>query len=191
MAGMNDSERTQLRRRLLKMLKDSFVYSTEPIFTLASGRKSHFYIDCKKVTLDPEGAFLTGLLFLDRIDGLEADAIGGLTLGADPIVSVVAVLSFERGEPVPAFIVRKDPKPYGVQPFIEGNLTREARVAVVDDVLTGGRSTERTIRLIEETGCRVVKVIALIDRKEGGAERLEKLGFEVESLFTVEDLLKA
>lgn len=188
---MNQNERQQLRRRLLKMLKDSFVYSSEALFTLSSGRKSHFYIDCKKVTLDPEGSFLIGLLILDRIAGHEVDAIGGLTLGADPIVSVVSVLSFERGDPTPAFIVRKEPKQYGTHPYIEGNLRREARVVVVDDVLTGGRSTERTILLLEETGCRVVKVIALIDRKEGGAERLEKLGHEVESLFTVEDLLKA
>jgi orotate phosphoribosyltransferase len=188
---VNDQERSQLRSRLLKLLKDSFVYSSEPKFTLSSGRKSRFYIDCKKVTLDPEGAFLVGLLFLDRIADLEVDAVGGLTLGADPIVSVVSVLSFERGEPISAFIVRKEPKPYGMQPFIEGNLRREARVVVVDDVLTGGRSTERMIRLLEEAACRVVKIVALVDRKEGGAERLEGLGYEIESLFTVEDLLKA
>ena len=191
MSRMNDSERTQLRRRLLKMLKDSFIYSTEAKFTLSSGRSSHFYIDCKKVTLDPEGSFLMGLLFLEKISESEVDAIGGLTLGADPIVSVVSVLSFERGNPIPAFIIRKDPKPFGIHPYIEGNLHRESRVVVVDDVLTGGRSTERSIRLLEEAAIRVIKVIALVDRKEGGREHLEKLGYDVESLFTVEDLLKA
>jgi len=188
---MIDSERAQLRRRLLKMLKDSFVYSTEAKFTLSSGRKSHFYIDSKKVTLDPEGSFLIGLLFLEKIGEMEVDAIGGLTLGADPIVSVVSVLSFERGDPTPAFIIRKDPKPFGLHPFIEGNFKREARVVIVDDVLTAGHSTERSIRLLEESGAKVIQVIALVDRKEGGRERLEELGYSVDSLFTVEDLLKA
>src|SRR5579884_1074859 len=187
---MNDRERATLRQQLLKKLRDSFVYSSEPIFVLSSGRKSHFYIDCKKVTLDPEGATWVGLLILDRIADLEIDAIGGMTLGADPIASAVSVLSYESGAPVSAFIVRKEPKKHGHQAYIEGGVGRETKVVVVDDVLTSGRATERTIRILQEAGCDVVKVIALVDRKEGGREHLEKLGFEVESLYTVEDLLK-
>ncbi len=180
-----------MRLRLLKMLRDCFVYSDEPVFTLASGRKSHFYIDCKKITLNPEGAFMVGLLMLDLVEELGADAVGGMTLGADPIVSAIAVLSFERGSPVPAFIVRKEPRGFGDKGYIEGTVPREARVVVVDDVLTAGRATERTIRILEDVGCRVIKVIALVDRKEGGKERLEAAGYSVDSLFTVEDLLKA
>ncbi|MFY9269284.1 MAG: orotate phosphoribosyltransferase [Candidatus Manganitrophaceae bacterium] len=187
---MNHRERVALRQQLLKKLRDSFVYSSEPIFTLSSGRKSHFYIDCKKVTLDAEGATWVGLLVLDQITDLDIDAIGGMTLGADPIATAVAVLSYETGHPLSAFIVRKEPKGYGTQGYIEGSVGRETKVVVVDDVLTSGRATERTIRILQEAGCDVVKVIALVDRKEGGREHLEKLGFEVESLYTVEDLLK-
>jgi orotate phosphoribosyltransferase len=187
---MNDRERAALRQQLLKKLRDSFVYSSEPIFVLSSGRKSHFYIDCKRVTLDAEGATWVGLLILDRIAELDIDAIGGMTLGADPIATAVSVLSYESGTPISAFIIRKEPKPYGRQSFIEGNLNRETKVVVVDDVLTSGRSTGRTVKILREAGCDVVKIIALVDRKEGGREHLEKLGLEVESLFTVEDLLK-
>ncbi|MBI3810719.1 MAG: orotate phosphoribosyltransferase [Nitrospirae bacterium] len=192
---MNKQERANFRLRLLTKLRSSFVYNTEPIFTLSSGRKSHFYIDCKKVTLDHEGAFLVGQLILDAISGLEADAIGGMTLGADPIATAVSVLSFGEDRPIPAFIIRKEPKPYvssdGPLAYIEGNLPKGARVVVVDDVMTGGRATERTINLLKEAGCTILKVIALVDRKEGGRQHLEALGYTVESLFTVEDLLKS
>ncbi|MBI3803998.1 MAG: orotate phosphoribosyltransferase [Nitrospirae bacterium] len=189
---MNDRERATLRQQLLKKLRDSFVYASEPTFVLSSGRKSHFYIDCKKVTLDAEGATWVGLLILDRIAELEIeiDAIGGMTLGADPIATAVAVLSYESGTPISAFIIRKESKGFGKQGFIEGRVGPETKVVVVDDVLTSGRATERTIRILQEAGCDVVKVIALVDRKEGGREHLEKIGFEVDCLYTVEDLLK-
>jgi len=184
-------ERASLRAQLLKKLRNSFVYNAEPVFTLSSGRKSRFYIDCKKVTLDPEGAILVGRLVLDAVDGLDIDAIGGMTLGADPIAVATAILSFDTDRPIPAFIIRKEPKPHGISPLVEGTLTRGARVVVVDDVLTSGRATERTIMIAKEAGCRVLRVIALVDRKEGGREHLESLGYEVQSLFTVEELLKA
>jgi orotate phosphoribosyltransferase len=184
-------ERASLRAQLLKKLRNSFVYNAEPVFTLSSGRKSRFYIDCKKVTLDPEGAILVGRLVLDAVEGLEIDAIGGMTLGADPIAVATAILSFDVEQPIPAFIIRKEPKPHGLSPLVEGTLAKGARVVVVDDVLTSGRATERTINIVKDVGCQVVKVIALVDRKEGGREHLESLGHEVLSLFTVEELLKA
>jgi len=187
---MNDRERTQLRLVLLKKLRDSFLYSSEPVFTLSSGRKSHYYIDCKKVTLDPEGATWVGQLILDRLAEIEVDAIGGRTLGADPIVTTVSVLSYETGNPISAFIIRKEPKTYGNGSYIEGNLPRESKAVIVDDVLTSGRSTGRTVKIAQEAGCEIVKVIALVDRREGGREHLQALGLEVESLFTIEDLLK-
>jgi len=193
--AVDTRQRNEFRQRLLKKLRDSFVYAQDQAITLSSGRKSHFYIDCKKITLDFEGAFLVGQLILDAISGLKVDAIGGMTIGADPIATAVSVLSYGEDRPIPAFIVRKDPKPF-TQPgdpsaFIEGPLSKGARVVVVDDVLTGGRATERTINILKEAGCSIVKVIALVDRKEGGRQHLENLGYTVESLFTVEDLLKA
>ncbi|MEW6325330.1 MAG: orotate phosphoribosyltransferase [Nitrospirota bacterium] len=192
MNAVNSRERASVRAQLLKKLRNSFVINREPIFTLSSGRKSRFYIDCKKVALEAEGAVLIGRLVLDAIDGLQVDAIGGMTLGADPIAVATTVMStFEGERPIPAFIIRKEPKPHGMAPLIEGTLAAGSRVAVVDDVLTSGRATERTIDILKEAGCRVVGVIALVDRKEGGRERLEALGYAVQSLFTVEDLLKA
>ncbi len=188
---MNLRERASIKAQLLKKLRNSFVYNPEPVFTLSSGRKSRFYIDCKKVTLDPEGAVLVGRLILDAISELEVDAIGGMTLGADPIAVAAAVMSYDGERAIPAFIIRKEPKPHGISPLIEGTLPKGANVVVVDDVMTSGRSTERTINILKEAGCRVIKVIALVDRKEGGRERLESLGYSVQSLFTVEELLKA
>lgn len=191
MTVVNPRQRTSARSQLLKKLRHSFVYNPEPVFTLSSGRKSRYYIDCKKVTLDPEGATLVARLILDELEGVELDAIGGMTLGADPIAVAVTVLAYEGGRSLPSFIIRKEPKPHGLAPLIEGSLAQEARVVIVDDVLTSGRATERTADILKEAGCQVVKIIALVDRKEGGRERLEALGYEVVSLFTVEDLLKS
>ena len=192
---MDKRERNQFRHRLLKKLRDSFVYNTEPIFVLSSGRKSHFYIDCKKVTLDHEGSFLVGRLILDAISDLQVDAIGGRTLGADPIATAVALLSYTDQNPIPAFIIRKDRKPYAqsddASAYIEGNLPKGGGVVVVDDVLTGGQATEQTLNILKGTGVKVLKVIALVDRKEGGLQHLEALGYSAQSIFTVEDLLKA
>jgi orotate phosphoribosyltransferase len=184
-------ERIGVRHQLLKKLRDSFLYGSEQAFTLSSGRKSRYYIDCKKVTLDPEGAFLIARLVLDAISEDEVDAIGGMTLGADPIAVATAVVSYQYDRPISAFVVRKEPKSHGTTAFIEGNLPRGARIVVVDDVLTSGSSTERTIGILKDAGCRIVKVLALVDRKEGGRDRLTAAGYTVECLFTVEDLLKA
>lgn len=188
---MERHERLGVRHQLLKKLRDSFLYSSEPTFTLSSGRKSRYYIDCKKVTLDPEGSFLIARLVLDAIKDDEVDAIGGMTLGADPIAVATAVVSYQYDRPIAAFVVRKEPKGHGTTAFIEGNLPRGSRIVVVDDVLTSGSSTERTIGILKEAGCRIVKVLALVDRKEGGRDRLTAAGYTVDSLFTVEDLLKA
>jgi orotate phosphoribosyltransferase len=188
---LDKKEKLSLRSQLLKLLKESFIYNDHPVFTLSSGRKSRFYIDSKKVTLDPSGGFLVGQLILDAIHDIEVDAIGGMTLGADPLAISASVLSYGEGTPLPAFIVRKDPKGYGESPFIEGNLKKGSQVVIVDDVLTGGTSVEKTIAILKEADCKVVRIIALVDRKEGGREKLESLGYEVISLFTVEDLLKA
>jgi len=188
---LNKKEKASIRGELLNLLKESFVYSNDAVFTLSSGRKSHFYIDSKKVTLDPSGGFLVGQLILDAIHDLEVDAIGGMTLGADPMVISASVLSYGDGPPLPAFLIRKDSKGFGENPFIEGNLKKNSNVIIVDDVLTSGSSLERTVKMIEDLGCKVIRIVALVDRKEGGRERLEAKGHDIVTLFTVEDLLKA
>ena len=187
-----------LRKRLLSLLYErAFRHSEEPVFRLASGRTSRYYIDCKKVTLDPHGSYLVGRLIFDRIRGLRPDGIGGLTLGADPIAQAVSLISHLKGKPIPAFIVRKEPKGHGSASggasssggWIEGNLSPGSRVVVVDDVLTTGGSTMKAIERLEEHGCKILKVLAILDRREGGAEAIASRGHTFEALFQIDDLL--
>jgi orotate phosphoribosyltransferase len=148
-------------------------------FTLASGRKSHYYFDSKLTTLDPEGAYLTAWCILDLIrrERLEARAIGGMTLGADPIVCAVAPLSHLEGPAMSAFIVRKGTKDHGTGKEVEGAPPEGTRVIIVDDVVTTAGSTLRAIGAAERAGLVVAAVICLLDREEGGAEALASYPF--------------
>ena len=168
-----ENEREQLRK-LLK--SESLMFGD---FTLASGKKSTFYFDSKRTTLRPDGAWLTArqILALIRERGIKADAIGGLTLGADPIVCPVAALSHDEGPALRAFIVRKEAKEHGTGRRIEGNLPERSRVIVVDDVVTTAGSTLKAIEAAEEEGHTVVAVICLVDREQGGTERLAAYPF--------------
>jgi len=168
-----ENEREQLRQ-LLKA--ESLMFGD---FTLASGKKSTFYFDSKRTTLLPKGAWLTAreVLRLVREHKIEADAIGGLTLGADPIVCPVAALSHVEGPALRAFIVRKEAKEHGTNRKIEGMLEPASRVVIVDDVVTTAGSTVKAIEAAEAEGHKVVAVICLVDREEGGAERLAAYPF--------------
>lgn len=143
-------------------------------FTLVSGKKSSFYFDSKQTTLLPEGAYLVAAEILNSLaeNKIEADAIGGMTLGADPIVCPVAALSHISGRPLRAFIVRKEAKGHGTGRQVEGNLEPQSRVVIVDDVVTTGGSTLRAIEAVQQAGHIVVAVICLVDREEGGREKL-------------------
>lgn len=177
------------KARLLKLLhKKSFQQSPEAIFRLSSGQMSPYYIDAKKTTLDPEGAFLIGKIIFQLIRGLRADGIGGLTLGADPIAQAVALISFIENQPIPAFIVRKEPKGHGTQAWLEGSLPAGARVVVVEDVVTTAASTLKAIEKLKEGGNTIIKVIALVDRQEGGEQNLARAGYSLDALFRLEDL---
>jgi orotate phosphoribosyltransferase len=168
-----ENEREQLRQ-LLKT--QSLMFGD---FTLASGKKSTFYFDSKRTTLLSDGAWLTAreILRLVRDKGIEADAIGGLTLGADPIVCPVAALSHAEGPKLRAFIVRKEAKEHGTGRQIEGNLPKGSRVIIVDDVVTTAGSTIKAIEAAEAEGHTVVAVICLVDREEGGAAKLAAYPF--------------
>jgi orotate phosphoribosyltransferase len=148
-------------------------------FTLASGKKSTFYFDSKRTTLLSDGAWLTAreILRLIREKGIRADAIGGLTLGADPIVCPVAALSHTEGPKLRAFIVRKEAKEHGTGRRIEGNLPKGSRVIIVDDVVTTAGSTIKAIEAAEADGHTVAAVICLVDREEGGAAKLSAYPF--------------
>ena len=168
-----ENEREQLRQ-LLKA--ESLMFGD---FTLASGKKSTFYFDSKRTTLLPAGAWLTAreVLRVVREERIEADAIGGLTLGADPIVCPVAALSHVEGPGLRAFIVRKETKEHGTGRRIEGQLAPASRVIIVDDVVTTAGSTIKAIEAAEEAGHTVVAVICLVDREEGGAAKLAAYPF--------------
>ena len=154
-------------RRQLRNLLATRARRTGEI-TLSTGAKSNFYFDCKAVTLHAEGAYLTGLAFLDALDQLpeRPDAVGGRTLGADPIVSAMIVLSQVRDCPIQGFYVRQQPKGHGTKRLIENPPPQGAKVVIVDDVVTSGGSLLQAVEAAREAGCKVVGAMALVDREE-------------------------
>jgi orotate phosphoribosyltransferase len=174
------------RERLLELLQNKALEVRK--VTLSSGRISDYYIDCKRVTLSPEGAYLTAKLMLGMI-GSDIAAVGGLTLGADPIVSSISVVSHIQRRDLPALIVRKVPKKHGTMSFIEGpTLNKGVKVAVVDDVVTSGASLLRSIDRLAAEGYQPVQALAILDRLEGGREAIEAAGYKLQSIFTRDDL---
>ncbi len=173
--------------RLLELLRTRAL-EVRPV-TLSSGKSSDYYVDCKRVTLSPEGAYLTARLMLDMIRP-EVSAVGGLTLGADPIVASIAVLSHLQGREVRGLIVRKEPKKHGTMSFVEGPVLEEgARVAVVEDVVTSGASILRAIERIAAAGYQPEQALTILDREEGGRDALQDRGFRLQSIFTRKDLI--
>lgn len=175
----------QLKEELLTLLREKS-YQERPV-TLASGRRSNFYVDGKQTALHPRGAYLVGRLFWERLGAFGAvDAVGGPTLGADPLATATSLVSGLQGAGLPAFIVRKEPKGHGTQSWIEGkqNLAPGARVVVLEDVVTTGGSSLQAVERVESEGYRVLGVLALVDRQEGGREALEARGYRFEALFT-------
>ena len=151
-------------------------------FTLSSGKKSTYYFDGRILSLDPEGTVLIGRALLPLVRESGAEAVGGPTLGADPVVTAVALTSQLEGKGIPAFIVRKEAKGHGTGQLIEGGLQPGSRVAIVDDTCTTGGSLIHAIEAAEAVGCTVVKVLALLDRREGGTEELQKRGYDFTAL---------
>jgi orotate phosphoribosyltransferase len=180
-----------LRTRLLQIVREKSYEEGE--ITLTSGKKSDFYVDGKQTTLDSEGGYLVGKLFHEMIKGskIPVEAVGGPTLGADPIVTAISIVSYLEGSPIPAFIIRKEPKKHGKALWIEGdkNLKSGARVAIVEDVVTTGGSILKAIEAVKAQGLEVVQVLALLDREEGGRENLAKEGYKLESIFTKTDIV--
>ena len=156
-------------------------------FKLASGGESDIFFDMKMTLLDPEGASLAADLILDLLAGEPVDAIGGLVLGACPIVSAVAMKSGERGRPIPGFYVRKEPKGRGTNKLIEGILEPGSRAVVVEDVTTAGNSALRAAQAVRAEGCEVARVVTVVDRLQGARQNLAKEGLELTALFTRDD----
>ena len=184
-------ENHKMKKRLAEIvIERSFQYRDDPPFTLASGKTSNFYFNCKPTALDPEGMNLIGNIIFDMLDDSEITATGGLTLGADPIANALSVISYQRGKPIKSFIVRKDVKEHGTKGKIEGDVKKGEKVAILDDVITTGGSTITAIERAREAGLEVDRVIALIDREEGGRENIEKYVKRVDSVFTRTDIMK-
>ncbi len=179
----------EMKKEFLKVLKQDAYCRGKVI--LSSGKESDYYIDARRVTLNPRGVNLCAKIILDMIKDDKIDAIGGPTLGADPIVGAIAALSYESGHPLNAFIVRKAPKPYGKQRQVEGPLLKEnARVVLLDDVATTGKSILESMEVLKAMNVKVVKALCLVDRQEGAQENLLKAGCPLVSIFSLKDILE-
>ena len=180
------------RERLKALLVERSLFVGE--FTLASGARSTYYVDARRTTMSAEGQFLMGRVCLEALqdNGWQATHVGGLTLGADPIAYAIANASWAAGSPLDAFTVRKTAKTHGTGQRIEGGLPKDARCVVVEDSMTSGGSALDAVQAIREHGATVVGVLTLVDRQEGGRERiLTDAGLTVLAVFTAQELLDA
>ena len=179
------------RQRLIEYIrKHSFQKSDKPVFKLSSGNLSSFYFNLKKTTYSPEGQYLVGNLFFEKIKelGLRPKAIGGLTMGADPIATATAYTSYVRNEPIDAMVIRKEPKGHGTMSRIEGKVMAGDEVVIIDDVVTTGGSTIKAIEASRKAELKIIAVIILLDRCEfEGRQNIERLGYPVHSILTIKD----
>lgn len=180
-----------VRRTLAKLLYEKSYIEGE--ITLTSGKKSDYYFDCKQTALHPEGAWCIGTLFLDLLRDVDVQGVGGMTLGADPLVSSVTVLSHLAGRPLPGFIVRKEAKGHGTGRYLEGlgNFAPGMKVAMLEDVVTTGGTLIKACERVRDAGLEIVAVCAILDREEGGRENLARAGYDLSSVFTRAELLSA
>ena len=176
-----------MKEELLYLLKQHAYKKGE--FKLSSGKTSEHYVNCKPVTLTGRGLTLASLLMLEHID---TQVVAGLTLGADPLVSGVAVVSALDKTIIDALIVRKEPKGHGTGAWIEGpDLPEGTKVTVLEDVVTTGGSAIKAAEKLRDAGYVVDRVVAIVDRQEGGAEAMKEVGLELKSLFTLEEMVNA
>lgn len=176
------------RARLLALITEKSFNRADEVggFELASGATSTFYFDMKPSLLDPEGAALIGAAIIDRLAETEFDAIGGMAVGAIPIVAAVCALSWPA-RPIPAFFVRKDVKERGLARAIEGNIAENSRLVLVEDVTTTGGSVLKAVDAVEALGCTVVLVLTLVDRREGAEAALKARDITLDALYVRTD----
>jgi len=175
--------RELIRERALKV-------SDRPIFKLSSGKMSTYYMDLRTITLDPEGGYIIGNLIFELIKEKNPDAIGGLTLGADPISYATSMISFIKKQPIKPFVVRKEPKGHGTGKQIEGNVKPGERVFIVEDVVTTAGSSLKAAKVAKDFGLEILGIIAIVDREEGGEENIRKEGFDFYPVFKISEFLK-
>ncbi len=183
-----DTDVNLIKQRLLDLFCQ-MAYQ-EGDFVLSSGARSSYYINGKEVTLHPQGALAIGRILLNMLPS-DTQAVAGLTLGADPIVSAVSVVSALENRPIPALIVRKEAKGHGTKAYIEGpSLPLSAKVIVLEDVVTTGRSAMKAVTRLRDAGYTVDRVISLVDREQGGAEYYKTVDLQFESVFSITDIQK-
>ncbi len=184
LASPKHDSRARLRELIaeLSLLRDR-------TFKLASGQMSGFYFDMKRTTLHPEGANLIAEVILDLLRGDEVDAIGGLAVGAVPVVTAVCVKSYPL-RPLRGFFVRENKKAHGTQTLIDGHLRDGAKVVMFDDVTTSGGSVLQAVEAVRAKGCQVDKIITIVDREAGAAENLTKHGLKLVPIFTRADFIE-
>lgn len=156
-------------------------------FTLASGKKSSYYLDGKQITLHSVGLQLVSEGLLDLLADVKFDAIGGMSIGADPIVGGVLVVAGAQGKDLSGFMVRKDSKDHGTKKFVEGPVVRGMKVVIIDDVVTTGGSALQAVDRVQEFGCEVVQVVGIVDRMEGGAANFAARKLPFRSLLSIKD----
>ena len=197
---MNPSEKIQsffnldiedIRLRLGEIIKEKSLMLAPPgqPFTLASGLTSTYYINGKKTSSDPEGLACIARIIWEKVKDKPVEAIGGPTLGADPIVGAMAFLTCFTGKPLPLFIVRKEAKDHGTKNQIEGADIKGKKVVMIEDVITTGGSVFKAIDAVKELGCEILDVIALVDREQGGVEVFAERGIPYSPIFKISELL--
>jgi len=183
-------DKAKLRQQLYKLIREKAYHEGE--IKLASGKMSHYYLDARAVTLSSEGAYLVGSMIFDLVRDWSVAAVGGPTLGADPIVGALAVISYQNNKPVNTFLIRKTPKAHGRMLQVEGpEIPAGAEVVLLDDVATTGGSLIDSIVILKKMDISVKRAIVVIDRNEGARENLLKSGCELISLFKASEFFSS
>ena len=178
-----------MKKRLARILVERSYMEGD--FTLASGKKSDYYFDCRQTSLHPEGAWLIGSLFNAMLADLPIVAVGGMTMGADPLITATSVLSHMQSRPLAGLIVRKSVKDHGTGRYIEGlaNVKAGDRVAMLEDVVSSGGSVLEACKRVQDAGLSVAVICSVLDRGEGGREKLLAAGFDLRAIFTRPELV--
>lgn len=186
---MHTTDITAMRKRLAKILVERSYMEGD--FTLASGKKSDYYFDCRQSSLHPEGAWLIGSLFNEMLRDLPVKAVAGMTMGADPLISATGVVSHLGGRPLAGLIVRKNVKDHGTGRYIEGlaNVEKGDTVAMLEDVVSSGGSVLQACERVRDAGLNIAVICCVLDRGEGGREKLHQAGYEVRAIFTRPELV--
>ena len=173
------------RNRLMELIRERALKFGD--FTLASGKKSPYYLDGKQVTLSAEGLLQISWGLLELLQGIQFSGFGGMSIGADPIVGGVLVAAAAQNRPLQGFMVRKEAKGHGTQRFIEGPISPGDKVVIVDDVVTTGGSALQAVDRVQEFGCEVVHVVGIVNRLQGGEAAFKARGLSFSALLTIRD----